>query len=303
MGISRKTWLVCVAASVVALALALPAFATVGDSGYMAWDSMGGANGTSPHGGYLTTTQKCVVCHAVHNADPTGELLLNGLVAEACDYCHVGGAGGYTQVYEGDPNNYFGTDYENAHNYWVGGPGVQCTQCHSVHAAAERMTNNAYLTQKILVGSKTWTGTEYEALAQAPLSTDSSDTAITKWCTSCHGAAVSTGYFYYNGYDWEIGDPPGNNAASHVMTTATADYLFPDGITQDRVAWISSNECSSCHASGYTTSAWPHFTDGNRFLLTASDSVSAASGAVDTQEDGVCLRCHSNGTSGVGMSW
>ena len=78
MGISRKTWWLFAAAAIVALALAVPAFATAGDSGYMQWDSMAGANGTSPHGGYSTTTQKCVVCHAVHSADMYGELLLRG---------------------------------------------------------------------------------------------------------------------------------------------------------------------------------------------------------------------------------
>lgn len=311
MGISRKTWVLCVVAALAALVLALPAFATVGDSGYMTWDSMGGANGTSPHGGYTTNTQKCVVCHAVHNADPFGELLLRGPVADACEYCHVGGAGGYTQVYGGVATNYSGTDLPNAHNSWLVGStnyGVKCTTCHSVHAAADQMTNNAYLTQRLLVGDKTFSGTNYDSFAQAPLSSDSSDTALTKWCTSCHDAGLGTGNSYYNGPDWTGGTPDYSGmpyvASAHVMTSDTASYTFPNGST-GQVAWVGSEQCASCHASGYRTSAWPHFTPGVRFLVSAASAASATpAAAVDSQQDGICLRCHRDGTGdGVGMNW
>ncbi|MDZ4168896.1 MAG: hypothetical protein U1E26_04470 [Coriobacteriia bacterium] len=311
MGISRKTWALFAVAAIAALAFALPAFASVGDSGYLTWDSMGGANGTSPHGGYSTTTQKCVVCHAVHNADGFGELLLRGSVADACTYCHVGGGGGYTQVYEGVVTNYSGTDYDNAHNTFQVASvdyGVKCTTCHSVHAAATKMTNNAYLTSRLLVGSKTFTGNEYDSFAQAPLSTDSSDTALTKWCTACHDAGLGTGNQYYNGADWAGGTPDmsgvPNLATAHVMTSDTASYDFPDGTT-GQVAWLGSEQCASCHASGYRTSAWPHFTPGARFLVSAASAASVTpTAAVDAQADGVCLRCHvSGGGAGVGLNW
>lgn len=311
MGVSRKTWAVFAIAAVVALALAVPAFATVGDSGYMTWDSMGGANGTSPHGGYTTTTAKCVVCHAVHNADPFGELLLRGSVANACEYCHVGGGGGYTQVYGGDSNNYVGTDYDNAHNSWVVGStnyGVKCTDCHQVHGANNAMTSNPYLTSKILVGGKTFSGTNYDPFAQAPLSTDSSDTALTKWCTACHDSSLGVGYNYYNGPDWAGGTPDTSgmpyNASSHVMTDDYATYQFPDGTT-GQVAWAGSAQCASCHSSGYRTAAWPHFTPGARFLVTAASAASATPApATNPSTDGVCLRCHRDGAgAGVGIDF
>lgn len=310
METSRNKMLVLAVAAVLALAFAVPAFATVGDSGYISWTGVG-----SPHGGYTTTTQKCAVCHAVHNADATfgSELLLQGSVADACEYCHVGGAGGYTQVYGGNPNNYYGTDYDTAHNLWMDGPttvGVRCTTCHQVHAAADAMTSNAYLTSKLLVGDKTFSGTNYAALAQAPLSTDTSNTALTKWCGACHPAGLGTPYAYYNGADWSAGAPDysgtPNITTSHVMTDDIASYTFPDGST-GQVAWAGSNECSSCHTSGYGTAAWPHFTPGAvRFLTAASGSGAAAAGATDSKDDGVCLRCHRNGTgttSGVGLGW
>jgi hypothetical protein len=308
---SRKTWVVFALAALVALAMALPAFASVGGSGYMTWDSMGGANGTSPHGGYTTTTNKCAVCHSVHNAFAMGQVLLRSDVVDACEYCHVGGDGGYTQVYSGDINNYSGTDYKNAHNsYTVGAsnPGVTCTKCHQVHGADNAMTSNPYLTSKILVGGKSTETAKYDPFAYPPLSTDSSDTALTKWCTACHDTSLGVGYNYYNGADWSSGmaDESGvpNIGSTHVMTDDIATYTFPDGTT-GQVAWAGSSQCSSCHSSGYGTSAWPHFTPGQRFLVTAASNASATPApATDSSEDGVCLRCHRDGAgAGVGISW
>lgn len=309
---SRRTWVMFALAAVVALGMAVPAFATVGDSGYLTWDSMGGTNGTSPHGGFTTTTNKCAVCHSVHNADPFGELLLRGPVADSCNYCHVGGSGGYSQVYGGVDTNYLGTDLGNAHNSWVVGAtnyGVTCSDCHQVHGADNVMTANAYLTSKILVGGKTYSGSNYDPFAYPPLSTDSSDTALTKWCTACHDSSIGVGYNYFNGPDWSSGvaddsGMPLNNAASHVMTNDFASYTFPDGST-GQVAWSGSAECSSCHSSGYRTSAWPHFTPGQRFLVSAGSAASATPDpATDTTDDGVCLRCHRDGAgAGVGLDW
>ncbi|MHB9003613.1 MAG: hypothetical protein ACYC6C_06055, partial [Coriobacteriia bacterium] len=60
--------------------------------GYLDWaDAPQPANGSSPHGGYTTATTKCKVCHAVHEAQMGGEVLLRSTIADACNYCHVGG--------------------------------------------------------------------------------------------------------------------------------------------------------------------------------------------------------------------
>ncbi len=320
MGMSRNTWVLMAVAALAALVLAVPAFATTGDSGYMAWDSTiqgGYPYNQSPHGGYLTTTQKCVVCHAVHNADPLGEVLLRGTIAEACEYCHVGGAGGYTQVYGGVMANYYGTDSsvdtQFGHQAWDGGGGVTCTKCHQVHAAGTLMTDNAALSVKLLVGDKTFSGSNYDGFGGAPLSTDDKETALTKWCTACHDAGVPNDppYNYYNGIDY-VGDPTGNtmanNFSSHVMTDSVAvGYTKPDGTTMDEVAYASSEYCQSCHNYGYGTNAWPHFTPtAARFLSSASGVAATVSGATDTEADGVCLRCHRNGdgtVSGVGLDF
>lgn len=283
--------------------LATPAFASYGFTGYLTWASVSGlpGQGSSPHEGFATTTQKCAVCHAVHGANALGEVLLRSDVAGACNYCHVNTASApITQVYASDENNYSGTDLPNAHNsYFVLGVqrGVECATCHQVHAADTQMTSNEYLTTKLLKGSKTQDGTwDPVAGAAEPLASDpDTNTALTKWCARCHFTALGTSYPYYaNDY----------NYPSHVMTAAAAAYDNPQTNYGGRVAWRDSTQCSSCHASGYTTSAWPHFTPGNRFLLTAADASAAPAAATATQEDGICLRCHRDNTgSGIGLTF
>ena len=157
------------------------------------------------------------------------------------------------------------------------------------------MTANAYLTTKILRGDKLYKAPpNYDPLARAPRSTDDSATALTKWCAGCHFTRNTLLYPYYsNGYLQQ----------SHIMTTATATYGNPAGSFTGKVAWKNSTYCSSCHSSGYGTSAWPHYTQGARFLESASGATATTLGTIRTTEDGVCLRCHRSGTSGTGMTF
>ncbi|MEW5705929.1 MAG: hypothetical protein AB1743_03910 [Actinomycetota bacterium] len=47
---------------------------------------------TGPHGGYISTSNKCKACHGVHRAQGTFALLRADDQDSACDYCHVGAA-------------------------------------------------------------------------------------------------------------------------------------------------------------------------------------------------------------------
>ncbi|MDA3937112.1 MAG: hypothetical protein PF636_09740 [Actinomycetota bacterium] len=290
------------AACVILAVGASPVFA----AGYTDWSEVATlpGNGTSPHGGYTASTQKCSVCHAVHQADAAGELLLQSSAADACVYCHISTAVSSLQVYDGDPANYSGTDFDNAHNFGFpsgsgdGWPGVKCTTCHQVHASDNQMTENAFLTQKILRGDKTYTGTNYDPVAQQPLSTDDKDTALTKWCAGCHFTTqiiAGSSSYYSNDY----------NEATHIMTTATVAYSNPLASYTGQVAWKDSTYCMSCHGSDYgVSSAWPHYTAGDKFLVSAATSVDATLATTDSSEDGVCLRCHRDGsTSGAGLDY
>lgn len=119
---------------------------------YLQWwvvnpaDSRQGANGAvfvkpednagSPHGGFLTSTVKCAVCHAVHTAAPAqnaaapvADTLLRTKAADACGYCHV--AEGNTVM---DPvfGGVWPIPAEAGHA--LGEP--TCTECHTnVHGA------------------------------------------------------------------------------------------------------------------------------------------------------------------------
>lgn len=289
------------------VALAVPAFA----GGYIRWTQVSTlpGQGTSPHGGYAAATVKCQVCHAVHYAQNGGQLLLNDTVANACNYCHVGGAGGYTQVYNGVPANAVGTNWSNAHNFYnngVSNVGVVCTSCHQVHAAASMMTSNTYLTSKIL-----WVKPSDPRLGP-PRSTDTSTMALTRWCAGCHFDIANSPDFpqfnngeYYNDTYADGTGLPGTSV-SHVATLAHSSYGNGAGTTTTRVAWGDSVYCQSCHSSQYGQNQWPHYTTGVRFLESAASSGVARSAATTDGQDGICLMCHRSPgptTTGIGLTY
>lgn len=293
---TRKTILAFVLVAAFILALAGIANATYGDSSYLNWGSVSAynasvdASSTSPHGRYTPNSKKCVVCHAAHNSGVAGngvgsEALLLSSRADACTYCHITSNTSSLKVYGGVQANYQGTDWNNAHNY-TAGQSVQCSFCHQVHAAKDLMTPNAYLTQKILYKQ---TAASYSSNAGTPTVIDSPDVAVSKWCTLCHTE-------YYNPTsgtpDWQ----------SHPLVAADNQHAFQGSTT-----------CVACHASNTiasvvpSASAFPHYTDGARFLVSATASSGAGSTpATDTKMDGICIRCHRNGsapTSGVGNTF
>lgn len=302
-----KLFLLTAVAVLMCAVVASPAFA----GGYLNWSSVSAlpGQGTSPHSGYANSTVKCQVCHAVHYANVTGQLLLQDTVANACNYCHVGGAGGYTQVYNGVPANAVGSNYANGHNWYNNGVkfvGTQCTSCHQVHAAASVMTSNSYLTQKLLYVKP------IDPNLGAPRTADSSGVALTKWCAGCHFSLTSNvdypqfqnGEYFNDTYADGSGLP--GTLRSHVATNAHAAYTNPAASTTTQVAWSSSALCQDCHSSGYTTQAWPHYTAGSRLLESATQSGVARSAATTDGQDGICLMCHRSpgaNTKGIGITY
>lgn len=248
------------------------------------------SGGVSPHGDYDTTTKKCAVCHAVHKAEPGGEALLRSTRADACTYCHISPGVSTKIVYEGVAANYSSSDFTNAHNN-AGVTPVMCTSCHQVHAAANAMTGNDYLDAAILTKGVAYDA-DSDGLLGAPATgtAETFDVALTKWCTKCH--------------TYWPGSIPGVDMDSHVLGAA--------GTADGSSSFTSSTYCTSCHASNTvggvvtTGSAFPHYTDGARFLTAAETSAGGTVNATyttDSQYDGVCLRCHRNGAgSGIGKT-
>ncbi len=101
----------------------------------------------SPHQGYISTSAKCKVCHAVHGAgmNPTDtiggiqtEKLLRTEVADACVFCHVTTNFG-VPAYGGNVNYYLESSANpplSAHSSGHLTSGYEgCASCHSVHGA------------------------------------------------------------------------------------------------------------------------------------------------------------------------
>lgn len=169
---------------------------------------------TGPHGGYLSTTNKCATCHTVHAAPVSSALLLPAATVKAtCEACHDGTGGdgvyGVIQARTGiDPasagalHSIDNTNTVPGGNAATGGSSTRsfigetnyltCTDCHSPHGqgvvnafAGDRARSSAD-------GSVANTVTSTRLLkrqpttASAPTSEYGSD-----WCGGCHTGRLS----------------------------------------------------------------------------------------------------------------
>jgi predicted CXXCH cytochrome family protein len=91
----------------------------------------------TPHGGYLTTTIKCQVCHSAHKAAAAGDTLLASTAAGSCYYCH-GGATAITDKKISAGNRHGGSD--------------QCTNgyCHSLSPHGAQLSDYGALKSMLL---------------------------------------------------------------------------------------------------------------------------------------------------------
>ncbi len=190
---------------------------------YAEWTAGGPNAGTAdtPHRDYRTTTVKCAVCHAVHNAawyttddgTPEGsmtsgvavpgspsELLLRTSVADACTYCHIETAIGSIVIYGGNKDLYL---YDDKHGHQVEG-GVSCVDCHAVHGAGTFQFDGGYSGFRIAKNLKVFkirsdvasdfAGGDVQRLieATATLTTPNGDEwqpgeyTVVAYCTQCH---------------------------------------------------------------------------------------------------------------------
>ena len=288
---SKKMFMVLALTVVFVFAASGAAFAAWGDNTY------GTGFVGNPHGGYLSSSTKCGVCHAVHGAATGGEALLQSSKANSCTYCHIT-SGLYKTVYLGLSSNYsVAVNLPDAHNT-VGGATlysgtVGCPDCHTVHGAGAVAVSGAGTTavtsadnlRNLFTDAR---GASFRAIRGAGYAayyTAANATTMTQWCSQCHP--------YYN---------TGVNGKTHRMVASDNNHAF-----------TKSSECRDCHDSVLSGAAYtfPHIADGARFLKTASsalgsdtaNAVADASGRVVA--DGACLKCHVNAgvTSGVGVNY
>jgi len=257
---------------------------------YVSWNP-GSPNGSlGPHTGYITTSQKCAVCHSVHTAPETGDtangadssgqqtqLLLATSVANACSYCHITTSIGGVQLYGGNVNYYLS-------NSWGHGPFAGCSGCHSVHGAN---TFQGYNQAKILryrgpsrpiqpeivadgVGRNAAVFPIYPSTASALNDGSSVGGKYYQqmaFCSQCHRN-------YSDSADATITNGPGffGPAAykTHSMVQASPSFSATNAgpaidaagassgprtangatVTGIQVAYVNSNTCRNCHDAG-----------------------------------------------------
>ena len=286
----KKTLAVLVLAIALVVALgAAPAFAKYAgfsaDNQYLDWSiasSMASQNadsasqGTSPHGGYATTTIKCAVCHSVHRGK-------SALLTEdkSCTYCH-------TPAYYGG----VATAGSTASISWYtglvttnDGPHSGCTASychdgvHGVGASTYAGPQSKLLTAK--ADTKLLDDTTRNGYAAGTLATWSTTTRVfatgavcSRW--GCHVDSafgiVKAGTQLPVDIDTNSGDPIG------IMEGATGHRAYINGIDTSwnneaeiskvaktgigQIAWKGVTYCNSCHDltddNNANKNAFPH---------------------------------------------
>ncbi len=348
----KKTMFVLVMAAVLVFAFSGVAMAKI-TNGYVSWDdAKAELDGTAetPHIGYTVNTEKCAVCHSVHNAPVAGtawtgtnpwtarsgeesQMLLRSSVANACVYCHITTAVGGVQLYNGTEANWTaptGLEENAAHNR----TSANCVNCHSVHgantyqgAAASKILKftEASIQDEVLGTSTdvTLDGGLYAdaAAAKADTSALGKDYQVTVFCTQCHQnfsrssetTLNADGDSVYGDAAYVDGDATANKQyKSHPMKAAGTTFVANGASYTGQVAWVASTTCRSCHdaggtdlGAGVTDSSFPHYTAGayNFVNVAASSADVAVPSGHDNGSDGMCLKCHADGTSGVGTTF
>ena len=303
----KRATLIAVLALTILFAMSASAFAYVntpgtadpdGASNFLEWGDVSAnpanSNGT-PHVGFSTTSQKCAVCHSVHNADASGDtqnILLRSTRAGACVYCHVTGSVSSNKPYGSELTSYT-VDVVFNHSDDPG-PGVLstyagCTSCHSVHGA------NTYTDSDVATAIlRDTSGADTDV--PAGYATGTKPEVLTAFCSQCHP--------YYASYDTSTTE------GNHIMTTTISNYNNPDADSSisgvnEAVAAVGSGTCQACHdATGATSGdSFPHYMPDNaRFLAAAPFAGGGIADVADPSIDGACIKCHlwTGGTEGVG---
>lgn len=146
---------------------------------------------SGPHGGYLTTTNKCQVCHSVHSAPADGILLLPAAtITGTCRFCHDGTGG--IGVYESIAARAGADAVKGEHSVDVtrtvpGGStelteNLDCGSCHSPHGSNTvepflRDTGHAFASTEAVYST---------CLLRDNLNGESVALYGAQWCAGCH---------------------------------------------------------------------------------------------------------------------
>lgn len=181
-----------------------------------AWD------GSGPHAGYSSVTDKCVVCHSVHQAPATSVLLLRGpTVSQTCLLCHDGtgsGVGPYHSItaYAGAGAVKADHAYESTAVIPGGSEALDdvlsCADCHSVHGS-NTVTPFVRDSTRAYVAADTGALVTSDCLLRSDLRGDPAGTYPdygARWCAACHDQRHSQSTVINHpvntDYSWGYGD-------------------------------------------------------------------------------------------------
>ena len=242
---------------------------------------------TGPHGGYSTTTNKCSVCHMVHNA-PAGVLLLPAATVKGtCEMCHdgTGGAGVYgvvaARLGPGAVKSAHSIDVTSAvpggdaatgatSTAFFGGltGALTCSDCHSPHAAnvvapftgdRARSTTDTVITTSRLLRRMPTTATQ------------TVDFYGSDWCGACHKGRLAGSGTY------------GNHPVDSLASSATSDPFVYERVARERGVNTSSTEFGTLGR--------------NNFGFVMPDNYSADHTRTPEQRGHypICQQCHEDG--------
>jgi len=238
------------------------------------------ATGSGPHKNYATTTNKCVVCHKVHNAPAGGTVLTPGATVSAtCLTCHDGtasGIGPYDSI-ERHAGVVTGEHTVDATKVIPGGSdelavNLACSHCHSVHGAN---TVVPFLRDSGFAGTTFIGGADAYVTSDCLLRSDVGGVAAgtypeygALWCASCHDQRHSentSGVLNHPvdnvptwGYDdvvssltinsWRVGPVDGSGNAIGMGRT-NGGYTMPPApeVGDGRVITTRDPMCQQCH--------------------------------------------------------
>jgi predicted CXXCH cytochrome family protein len=278
----------------------------------------------TPHRDYATTTTKCAVCHAVHKAPATGELLLRSTVGNACVYCHIETDIGGIVIYDGVVANYT-TEDEHGHQ----STGVTCVDCHSVHGA--NTYKGAMVTKILKVGAIQPSYLDYITSGSNDTSVviNADDSAWTGWAGPWPGAFCSQCHPYFSNASEDtitasvvqsdggrltksfkthpLKKPGKENGHDYYEGFEASGSIVP---MDEAVAAKGPNGCGAqCHSSpepGDTGAAgpdnsYPHWNvHTSRFLHGAPGAWGEDQTVENSTDDAACLECHVWDESGGG---
>jgi hypothetical protein len=287
--------------------------AGAGTNTYADWDTTLGSNstnGNSPHGNYTTTTVKCVVCHAIHYAAPSGapvgsgqaaDTLLRMKASDACIYCHAtaGVAVNGTPVYDGLGGAILAPGASGGNTLTGHITGQNCSYCHTTVHGSGADNSVAALNGFLL---KTMTATNVQG-------TGATTTDMIGAITAIDHNAVNQGFL-----------PAGSALGGTIGAFATTPFATDPTLRMKAVGVF----CAECHLGAYSTVAAGASTNvygsgtaaftGHRMAAAAtttwnldgSKSSSVTNGTIAWADATDCTSCHdATDAFGIGFphSW